>query len=138
MSKLSDFNMLKEQAEEKVKGHKLNYDEFGAYILSLLQYNILVRFNHLNRNNKIIGIGPRGIIYQLQNMLFQYAPYPNDVGGPNHIQAKDMTMYASIDGGVYQLFEEPVKLIRPRKRNCSFGITLEELSVQPELEDIEF
>lgn len=137
MSKLSDFNMLKEQAVGKVKCHKLNYDEFGAYIISLLQYDILVRFNHLNRNNKIIGIGPRGVIYQLQNMLFQYAPYPNDVGGTN-MSAKDMTMYASIDGGVYQLFDEPVKLTRPRKRNCSFGITLEELSVQPELEDIEF
>lgn len=137
MSKLSDFNMLKEQAEGKVKGHKLNYDEFGAYILSLLQYNIQIRFNHLNRNTKIIGIGPRGVIYQLQNMLFQYAPYPNDIGGPN-MPARDMTMYANIDGSVYQLFDEPVKLVRPRKRNCSFGITLEELSVQPELEDIEF
>ena len=130
--------MLQEQAKEKIKNHKLNYDEFGAYVLSLLQYDIQVRFNHADHNNKVIGIGPRGVIYQMQNMLFQYVPYPNDVGGPAMHRWTEATMYATIDGIFHQLFDESVKIIRPRKRNCSFGVTLQELTMQPELEEIEF
>lgn len=137
MSRIDDFNMLKEQAEAKVKNKKINYDELGAYILSLLQYNIVVKFNDGDKINTIIGIGPRGIIFQLKNMLFQYAPYPNDIGGPPGSGNK-APLYVNVDGTVYQLFDETVKIIRPRKRNCSFGITLTDMTTTPELEDIEF
>lgn len=129
--------MLKEQAEAKVKNKKINYDELGAYILSLLQYNIVVKFNDGDKINTIIGIGPRGIIFQLKNMLFQYAPYPNDIGGAPGSGSK-APLYVNVDGTVYQLFDETVKIIRPRKRNCSFGITLTDMTTTPELEDIEF
>lgn len=137
MSKISDFNMLKEQATARVKNKKINYDELGAYILSLLQYNIIVKFNDSDKVNTIIGIGPRGIIFQLKNMLYQVAPYPNDVGGIPGNGGRS-SMYVNIDGIVYQLFDETVKIIRPRKRNCSFGITLTEMTTIPEVEDIEF